>query len=73
MYSWQEIQKKFKDEWVAMADWEEDEHGDVKNAEVVYHASDRKNFYSFINTHYRTTDLAIRYTGNIKGPFLFDT
>lgn len=72
MLTWQEIQEQFRDEWVAMTEWEEDNHGDVVKGNVAYHTHGRKAFYDYVNHHYLNRDLAIRYTGNVTGPFFLD-
>ena len=69
MLTWQEIQEKFKDEWVAMVEWEEDEHGDVIKVDVAYHHQSRKTFYDYLKAQLPARNLAIRYTGNVRGPF----
>lgn len=72
MLTWPEIQKKFKDEWVAMTEWEEDGHGDIVRGCVNYHHPSQKNLYQYIKTHIRpqTKKVATRYTGNVTGPLL---
>ena len=72
MLTWQEIQEKFKDEWVAMLEWEEDEHGDVIKGNVAYHHQSRNAFYDYLKTQLPARSLAIRYTGNVRGPFFLD-
>ncbi len=72
MILWNEMQKKFKNEWVAMTNWEEDEHGDVVKGDVVFHSPNRKEFYDVIKDRFSKIDLAIRFTGNVTGPFFFD-
>lgn len=72
MLTWQEIQEKFKDEWVAMLEWEEDTHGDVIKGHIVYHNHNRDAFYDYLNAQLPKRNLAIRYTGNVKGPFFLD-
>lgn len=70
MQVWSDIQKNFKNEWVAMAQWEEDSYGDVRQGDVVYHSANRKEFYDIVKSKYADQDLAIRYTGDVEGPFL---
>lgn len=71
MLTWEAIKDHYRDEWVAMTEWEEDDHGDVVKGNVAYHAHHRNEFYSYINRHFAHRDLAIRFTGNVRGPFLF--
>lgn len=70
--TWREIQEKFKDEWVAITEWEEDGHGDIICGRVSYHHPSQKSLYRYINTHIRPQiqRVATRYTGNVKGPLL---
>lgn len=70
MQIWSDIQKSFKNEWVAMVQWEEDSYGDVSQGEVIYHSANRKEFYDTVKSQYANKDLAIRYTGDVEGPFL---
>lgn len=70
MQIWSEIQQNFKNEWVAMAQWEEDPYGDISQGEVVCHSANRKEFYNTVKTKFANQDLAIRYTGDVEGPFL---
>lgn len=72
MQTWSDIQKNFSNEWVAMSQWKEDAYGDVSQGEVIYHSANRKQFYNVIKTQYVDTDLAIRYTGDVEGPFLLN-
>lgn len=71
MLTWDEIQKTFHDEWVAMDKWEEDKYGDVLSGDVTYHHPNSKLFYEHLKK-FPHKSLAIRYTGNIRGPFFFD-
>lgn len=72
MFTWQEIQEKFKNEWVAMTEWEEDKHGDVVKGNIAYHNPTRDAFYDYLKAQLPGRNLAIRYTGNVKGPFFLD-
>lgn len=72
MQMWSDIQKNFNNEWVAMSKWEEDIYGDVSQGGVVYHSSNRRQFYNVIKSQYFDKDLAIRYTGDVEGPFLLN-
>lgn len=72
MLSWSEIKKKYKDRWVAITQWEEDGHGDVVKGHVVYSNPHQNAFYDYINQRFANKDLAIRYTGNVQGPFFLD-
>ena len=69
MFTWKEIQKKFKDEWVAITEWEEDEHGDVVKGVVGYHNPSQNAFYDHLKQYFHQKSLAIRYTGRVTGPF----
>ena len=69
MQMWSEIQRHFKDEWVAMAQWEEDSYGDISQGEVLFHSASRKEFYDIVKSKYAHKALAIRYTGDVEGPF----
>ena len=69
MQTWKQIKREFNDMWIAMDKWEESAVGDVIKGEVIYHAKNRKTFYSFIRQHFSNKDLAIRYTGKISVPF----
>lgn len=69
MISWQEIQKQFKDEWVAMVEWEEDDHGDVLKGTVAYHNPSQNAFYDYLKDNLPAKSLAVRYTGRVRGPF----
>lgn len=69
MFTWKEIQKKFKDEWVAITEWEEDEHGDVVKGVVGYHNPSQNAFYDHLKKNFHQKNLAIRYTGRVTGPF----
>lgn len=73
MLSWQKIREQFENEWVAMKQWEEDEHGEVLKGNVIYHNPSQKNFYEHLKNHLRKQSLAVRFTGNIKGPFFLDS
>lgn len=72
MLTWTEIQKTFKNEWVAMTEWEEDAHGDIIRGCVSYHNPSQKNLYQYISAHIRpqSQKVATRYTGNVQGPLL---
>ena len=71
MLSWKEIQKKYKDQWVAFTDWEENQHGDVTRGHVAYSNPSQKIFYKYLKEKLRpkTKKLASLYTGNVRGPF----
>ena len=70
--TWKKIQEKFKDEWVVITEWEEDEHGDVVKGVVGYHNPSRKAFYAHLKKYFTQKSLAIRFTGNVRGPFFLD-
>lgn len=72
MITWSEIQEKFKNEWVAMTEWEEDSHGDIIRGSVSYHHPSQKNLYQYIKTNIRpqAQKVATRYTGNVQGLLL---
>ena len=72
MLSWEQNQEQFKDEWVAMMEWEEDRHGDVVKGNVAYHHPNRDTFYDYLKSKLPAKSLAIRYTGNVRGPFFLD-
>jgi hypothetical protein len=69
MLTMKEIEEKYKDCWVVMTEWEEDEVGDVIKGNVIYHDVNRKTFYEYIKNNVMQRSIATRYTGNVKGPF----
>jgi hypothetical protein len=74
MLTWSEVQRHYKDEWVAFTEWEENQHGDVLKGHVAYHHSSRVVFYNYLKTHLRPKwpKIASLYTGNVRGPFFLD-
>ena len=68
MLTWEEVQEKYKDQWVAFTEWEEDEHGDVIRGHVAYSNPSQKAFYEYLKTHLRPKwrKMASLYTG--RGP-----
>ncbi len=73
MISWDEVQKKYKDQWVAFTEWVEDEHGDVMKGSVAYSNPSQKEFYRYLKKTIRPKikKIATRFTGNVRGPFFF--
>jgi len=67
--SWNQIRKRYKDQWVVMDDWDENEYGDVLAGHVSIHSADRKEISEEMKRKYKKMHLAIRYTGNVEGPF----
>jgi hypothetical protein len=66
---WKDIENKYRDTWVAITEWEEDECGDVVSGHVAYHNPNRKQFYAYLKEHFPQRHLAVRFTGNVRGPF----
>jgi hypothetical protein len=69
MQLWQEIKDKYTDQWVALNIWEENEAGDVLRGDVIHCDKERKAFYSYVSKNFQDRNLAIRFTGKIRGPF----
>lgn len=71
MLTWEKIQEKYKDQWVAFTEWEEDEQGDVVKGCVAYSNPSQNAFYQYLKTQMRPKirKIATRYTGNVRGPF----
>lgn len=60
-----QIKKKYPNEWVLIADPEEDELLEVKSGKVIVHSTKRETIYTALKE--RHGNFAIRYTGKIKG------
>jgi len=63
--TFEEIKKKYPNEWVLIADPIEDEMLEVKSGKVIAHSAKRDMIYSALKE--RRGNFAIRYTGKIKG------
>ena len=74
MLTWEEVQGKYQEQWVAFTEWEEDEHGDVTKGYVAYSHPSQKVFYNYLKKHLRPKwkKIASLYTGNVRGPFFLD-
>jgi hypothetical protein len=70
--TWSQLQKSFPDEWVALADYTEDDNADEEDLEgvVVVHHPDRKAFHEKLGKVLpEYGDVAVRFTGDtIKNP-----
>jgi len=73
MKPWKKIKQEYKDQWVAMTEWEEDEHGDVTKGYVAYTNPSQNAFYEYLKGHFPKKDLAVRFTGKVRVPLLFGT
>ncbi|MFQ5708842.1 MAG: hypothetical protein ACE5HO_15405 [bacterium] len=63
--TFEEIIKFYGDEWVLIEDPEENEMLEIKSGKVIAHSPCRKDIYAELKK--RRGNLAIRYTGKIKG------
>ena len=67
--SWEEIQAKHQDQWILLDEWDEDECGDIISGHVIFHSTDRDEISKLISKKFKKVHLAIRYTGDVRGPF----
>lgn len=69
--TWEEIQKEYKNQWVAFTEWEEDKLGDVVRGRAAYSNPSQNAFYEYLRTKMRPKirKIATRYTGNVRWPF----
>lgn len=61
---WEEIVKKFKDEWVLIEVKEVDENYNLKEGDVIAHSNDKSEIYEQL-LKLRDKNLYIEYTGKI--------
>ncbi len=57
-----EMRKTYKDEWVLIVDWEDDESGWIARGKVVAHSRDRDDIYREMANH--PEGWAIEYLGD---------
>lgn len=63
--SWNEIKAAYPEEWVVLADFEDDQSGEILSGNVVLHNMSRKDLSSdLVNLNRdKGSEVAIRYTG----------
>ena len=71
--SWEQIRKKYPDEWVVLIDLDADElTHEVFGGVVFDHGKDRKNVYARIKKPLAGKSRSVLFTGDVgKGNFLF--
>ena len=71
--SWEQIRKKYPNEWVALIDLDMDELTlEVFGGVVFDHCKDRKTIYKRIKKPLAGKDRSVMYTGEVgKGKYLF--
>jgi len=66
---WENIEKTYKDEWILMDEWDEDQFHSILAGHVACHSKDRDEIDEYISTKMKKIHFAIRYTGEVTGPF----
>ncbi|MBI4864646.1 MAG: hypothetical protein HY815_30980 [Candidatus Riflebacteria bacterium] len=71
--TWEEIKKKYPDEWVILLDYEDDPAGaDVLSGIVFAHSSDERELLDSTKLALTGKERAILYTGDInEGNYVF--
>ena len=65
--SWEEIERRFAGEWVAIADPEVTEDLDILGGRVVYHGPDYDAAYARLRA-LETRESAVEYIGEVTDP-----
>lgn len=63
--TWDEIKKRFPDEWVVLVDYSFNDNEDLTDGVVYAHGPERAQVYASASQGPKRT--AVRYTGEIRG------